>query len=179
MLTYFVSTSCGCHLASYRKYGPPTLASQEWSYLHSGKISIFAEDQAEPISVDCTATIVSSTFEVMDNEGAAMSQLDFGALHYGDDKHLTFSVLNNGPKPARFFAACGTPQQLAEDTDAAAPRDDPMTAFIQVMHNMQTADGVSMYLCADGVSVYLCADVCWRPKHLSCTVFEANTTMHE
>lgn len=61
-----------------------------------------------------------------------MGQLDFGALHYGDDKHVTFSVLNNGPKPARFFAACGTPQQLAEDTDAATPRDDPMTAFLQV-----------------------------------------------
>ena len=89
-------------------------------------------DQTDPVSVDCTATVVSSTYEVMDDEGAAMSQLDFGALHYGDDKKLTFSVLNNGPKPARFFAACGTPQQLADDTDAAAPRDDPMTAFIQV-----------------------------------------------
>ncbi len=64
-----------------------------------------------------------------------MSQLDFGALHYGDNKQVTFSVLNNGPKPARFFAACGTPQQLAEDTDATAPRDDPMTAFIQVGHH--------------------------------------------
>ena len=62
-----------------------------------------------------------------------MSQLDFGALHYGDDKQVTFSVLNNGPKPARFFAACGTPQQLAEDTDTAATRDDPMIAFIQVV----------------------------------------------
>lgn len=103
-----------------------------WAF-GTGKVSIFAEDQQEPVSVDCTATIVSSTFEVMDEQGAAMSQLDFGALHYGDDKQVTFSVLNNGPKPARFFAACGTPQQLAEDTDAAAPRDDPMTAFIQVM----------------------------------------------
>ena len=98
----------------------------------SGKISIFAEDQTEAVSVECTATIVSSTFEVMDGEGGAMSQLDFGALHYGDSKQVTFSVLNNGPKPARFFAACGTPQQLADDTDATAPRDDPMTAFIQV-----------------------------------------------
>jgi hypothetical protein len=84
------------------------------------------------VSVDCTAMIVSSTFEVMDSQGAVMSQVDFGALHYGDNKQVSFSVLNNGPKPARFFAACGTPQQLAEDTDATAPRDDPMTAFIQV-----------------------------------------------
>ena len=98
----------------------------------SGKVSIYAEDQGEPVSVDCTATIVSSTFEVMDSQGAVMSQVDFGALHYGDNKQVSFSVLNNGPKPARFFAACGTPQQLAEDTDASTPRDDPMTAFIQV-----------------------------------------------
>ena len=84
------------------------------------------------MSVDCTATIVSSTFEVMDSQGAVMSQVDFGALHYGDNKQVSFSVLNNGPKPARFFAACGTPQQLAEETDATTPRDDPMTAFIQV-----------------------------------------------
>lgn len=98
----------------------------------TGKVSIYAEDQAEPVSVDCTATIVSSTFEVMDSQGAAMSHVDFGALHYGDNKQVSFSVLNNGPKPARFFAACGTPQQLAEDTDATAPRDDPMAAFIQV-----------------------------------------------
>lgn len=97
----------------------------------SGKVSIFTEDQTEPVTVDCTATIVSSTFELMNEEGAAMGQLDFGALHYGDDKHVTFSVLNNGPKPARFFAACGTPQQLAEDSDGT-PRDDPMTAFLQV-----------------------------------------------
>ena len=100
----------------------------------TGKVSIYAEDQTDPVSLDCTATIVSSTFEVMDSEGAAMSALDFGALHYGDSKQVTFSVLNSGPKPARFFAACGTPQQLADDTDAANPRDDPMTAFIQVSH---------------------------------------------
>ncbi|DBA78771.1 TPA: putative protein fap47 [Trebouxia sp. C0004] len=97
----------------------------------SGKVSIYAEDQTEPVSVDCTATIVSSTFEMMDSQGAVMSQVDFGALHYGDNKQVSFSVLNNGPKPARFFAACGTPQQLAEETDATTPRDDPMTAFIQ------------------------------------------------
>ena len=60
-----------------------------------------------------------------------MTQLDFGALHYGDTKQVTFSVLNNGPKPARYFAACGTPQQLTEDGEAAAT-DDPMTTFIQV-----------------------------------------------
>lgn len=93
---------------------------------------IFADDQAEPLSMDCTATIVSSTFGLMNNAGGAMAHLDFGALHYGDGKHLTFSVLNNGPKPARFFAACGTPQQLAEDTEATEKRDDPITAFIQV-----------------------------------------------
>lgn len=98
----------------------------------TGKVSIYAEDQTEPVSVDCTATIVSSTFEVMDSQGAALAQVDFGALHYGDNKQVSFSVLNNGPKPARFFAACGTPQELADDTDATAPRDDPMTAFIQV-----------------------------------------------
>ncbi|KAL0021413.1 hypothetical protein WJX79_003538 [Trebouxia sp. C0005] len=61
----------------------------------SGKVSIYAEDQTEPVSVDCTATIVSSTFEVMDSQGAALAQ------------------------------------ELADDTDATAPRDDPMTAFIQ------------------------------------------------
>ncbi len=104
----------------------------------SGKVSIYAEDQTEPVSVDCTATIVSSTFEVMDSQGAVMSQVDFGALHYGDNKQVSFSVLNNGPKPARFFAACGTPQQLAEDTDATTPRDDPMTAFIQVFGLFKT-----------------------------------------
>ena len=68
-----------------------------------------------------------------------MGQLDFGALHYGDDKRVTFSVLNNGPKPARFFAACGTPQQLAEDSEAGTPRDDPMTAFLQVEETSQSA----------------------------------------
>ena len=114
-----------------------TFFSYAWLHAYlwcsSGKVLIFSEDQAEPISMDCTATIVSSTFGLMNSAGGAMAQLDFGALHYGDSKRLTFSVLNNSPKPARFFAACGTPQQLAEDTDAAAPRDDPMTAFIQVM----------------------------------------------
>lgn len=84
------------------------------------------------MTLDCTATVVSSTFDIMDSQGAAMSALDFGPLHFGDSKQVTFSVLNSGPKPARFFAACGTPQQLADDTDNASPRDDPMTAFIQV-----------------------------------------------
>ena len=118
------------HICSYARL-------QSCLWCPSGKVLIFAEDQAEPISMDCTATIVSSTFGLMNSAGGAMAQLDFGALHYGDGKKLTFSVLNNGPKPARFFAACGTPQQLAEDTDATAIRDDPMTAFIQVVQSPQ------------------------------------------
>lgn len=98
----------------------------------AGKVSIFAEDQAEPVWLDCSATVIASTYEIMNNEGTTMSQLDFGALHYGDNKQITFSVLNNGPKPARYFAACGTPQQLTEDGEATATENDPMTTFIQV-----------------------------------------------
>ena len=87
-----------------------------------------------------------------------MAQLDCGALHYGDGKQLTFSVLNNSPKPARFFAACGTPQQLAEDTDATAPRDDPMTAFIQVVqfHCLYETPVMLIVKCGGYVAV------CWH-----------------
>lgn len=97
----------------------------------TGKVSVFAEDQTEPAWLDCSATVIASTYEIMDQQGTNMTQLDFGALHYGDTKQVTFNVLNNGPKPARYFAACGTPQQLTEDGDAATT-DDPMTTFIQV-----------------------------------------------
>lgn len=94
----------------------------------------------------------------MNNGGGTMAQLDFGALHYGDGKKLTFSVLNNSPKPARFFAACGTPQQLAEDTDATAPRDDPMTAFIQVVqtHSLHSRPVALTVTCAGHLAV------CWH-----------------
>ena len=74
-----------------------------------------------------------------------MSQLDFGALHYGDDKQITFSVLNNSPKPARFFAACGTPQQFAQDTDGIASRNGDTTAFIQVVEHYTCIEG---HLCS-------------------------------
>lgn len=106
----------------------------------AGKVSVYADDQADPIWLDCTATVIASTYEIMDQQGTNMTQLDFGALHYGDTKQVMFNVLNNGPKPARYFAACGTPQQLTEDGDAATTHDDPMTAFIQVQLQLSFTD---------------------------------------
>ena len=97
----------------------------------AGKVQIHVEGQEEPLAVDFSATVVAHTFELVDGQGALVSKLDFGALHYGDTCTQNITLINNGPRDARFFSMCASPEELAESEEHAAT-EDAMARFLQV-----------------------------------------------
>ncbi|KAK9828703.1 hypothetical protein WJX72_001600 [[Myrmecia] bisecta] len=99
----------------------------------AGQVCIRLEGEAQPISLDFAATVVANSFELLDPDGAAVSQVDFGSVHYGDERVLKLSLLNAGPREARFMAAYGTTQEFADAGEGSgnAASDDPLAKFMQ------------------------------------------------
>ncbi len=74
--------------------------------------------------------VTTSTLEASDPAlpNKPLKRLDFGLLHHGDSKRLTFTLLNASIQPAVLHAACGLPQDF-NDADQSAK---DLSGFVQV-----------------------------------------------
>ena len=98
-----------------------------------GKLSLFQLPSETPLHIlDLTATVVSHTFQLLDSEEVVVNSVDFGSLYFGDIVSRRLTLINHGPRDARFFAACGSPRDFSDAGDSGASADDPVGRFLQV-----------------------------------------------
>lgn len=99
----------------------------------SGKLSLFQLPSDTPLQIlDLTATVVSHTFQLLDSEELVINAVDFGSLYFGDSASRRLTLINHGPRDARFFAACGSPRDFSDAGDSGASADDAVGKFLQV-----------------------------------------------
>ena len=99
----------------------------------SGKLNLFQLPSETPLQIlDLTATVVSHTFQLLDSEGLVVNSVDFGSLYFGDSASRRLTLVNHGPRDARFFAACGSPRDFSDAGDSGASADDALGRFLQV-----------------------------------------------
>ncbi|KAG2493472.1 hypothetical protein HYH03_008289 [Edaphochlamys debaryana] len=97
----------------------------------------------EPKKMSLTATAVKQSFDLLDDSGAIMGELDFGSLYYGQATERHMVLFNNGPVEARYIISYGTLAEMRSkvDDDAAANADpaDPYADVIMAARQRQKA----------------------------------------
>eukprot|EP00775_Hariotina_reticulata_P012144 gene12144-12282_t len=108
-----------------------------------GDMVISTAGTREACRTTVAATIVQQTFQLVDSKDhkAAIAELDFGRMFFGDAGTRTVSLYNNGPVEAHFDVSYGTAadmKALAVDGEAElgsapteAPAADEVTRFLR------------------------------------------------
>ncbi|KAK9836045.1 hypothetical protein WJX84_006212 [Apatococcus fuscideae] len=96
-----------------------------------GQVKVVTEgaDVHDVLISDIAAQVTTSSLEAMDpaSPSKPLKRLDFGLLHHGDSKVVTFQVVNSSNMTAVVHAACGLPQDF-NDADRSAK---DLSGFVQ------------------------------------------------
>ncbi|GAX74871.1 hypothetical protein CEUSTIGMA_g2317.t1 [Chlamydomonas eustigma] len=104
----------------------------------AGEVSVLLQGSDDPArKLSYSATGVKHTFNLVENGGVIVNEVDFGPRYFGEELVRTVQLFNNGPVEGKFMITYGTPIEIkarieeAEGSGMGGDADDPYAGFMQ------------------------------------------------
>ncbi|XRB21165.1 FAP-47 protein [Pseudoscourfieldia marina] len=108
---------------------------------YSGRVDFYlgqgGTDSKLPTAIPFQATVVSQSFEMLDEKGNPLKSLDVGPCFYGSEIRRKLKVVNNGPSVAKYYVRIGPKADIDATTVDDEEIQDAAVAGVSIVSKLR------------------------------------------